>query len=233
MRELIKTSYIDDQGNLKPLYYKIVHDFKNQKNIDVIQNLVEQFNESVLVLRSISEYEKFDSNTLLTENINLSYHNPTLKFLELPEPFFGSVHEGLVKNIKLMVQLKAYEHTISIGNSDIVVSECTEEYANSVLFKLVELNNTGIQTHVKEVRYEFDDERNPNCDSCKLGLAAFNDKVQQMNTLTYSKLDTNIGLVTGNVINDLTINDDSQFLNNLNILLAQTIAQAKIKNLFL
>lgn len=227
---LLMTKYIDDQGFLKNVFFKISHNINNAEQLNIFKNnILGQYNSSVLMLRGISDFGKLitSPSRLITDQYDIDINSNTFNLLTLPEPAFGSAIECITTNLTLQTQIecqKVQSYFESIRIKLVPVDVKTD----SLVLLLNEIRSTGIFTHKYELKFEFADTWTPTCNSCQTGMQYLQQELNKLSDELYSSKD--MFNLDGRIITDLSVNNISVLKEEIKLLLANALMNARIRD---
>ena len=227
---LLMTKYIDDQGFIKNVFYKISHNINNDDQLNIFKNtILNQFNEAVLILRGISDFGNLYTSpqSLITDQYNIDIKVNGFNFMSLPEPAFGSALECITTNLTLQTQIECQKVQSYFENIRIKLVP-VDSKADAVVLLLNEIRTNGIYTHKYEIKFEFTDEWSATCNTCQTGMQYLQAELNKLSDEIYAVKDA--FSIDGRIITDLSVNNISVLKDEIKILLSNALSNARVRD---
>lgn len=227
---LLSTTYINDEGYIKNLRYKISHNITNADQLRIFENIIlPKYNDNVLIIRGISEYGLLNAtlSNLKTTQFDITLPTNGFNFINLPEPAFGSAQECVSTNLSLETQIECQK--IQSYFDGIRIKLIPEDVSvDSAIILLNEVRSNGIYQHVYELTFSFADDWSSTCDTCKTGMQYLTNELTKFSNELY--IVDGIGEYSGRIINDLTVNNISVLKEQITLLLSNALTNARISD---
>ena len=227
---ILSTKYIDDQGFIKNLRYKISHNINSAEQLRVFkETILPSYNESVLILRGVSDFVEIVTTptVLQTEQYKVTLPNNGFSFKTLPEPAFGSPQECVTTNLTLQTQIECQKLQSYFDNIRIKLVP-VDTKLDAVTLLLNEVRSNGIHTHQYELVFQFTDDWSSTCETCRTGLLYLQNELNKLSNELYVARDT--AEFEGRIISDLTVNNISVLKEEIKLLLSNALTNARVQD---
>lgn len=226
---ILLTRYITEEGFIKTLFYKITHNIVDSDQIDIVEkNVISKYNDSLLLLREHSDFNKVEitPTSLRTNEIYFDCKKPGLEILTLPEPCYGSPVECIKSNLSMTSQIECQKVRSYFDNIKINLIEPAQA-DDYTYISLTEIRSNGLYTKLYKIQFTFDQSWSTTCMSCTTSLMHLKSELAKLNNEVY--VDSNGDYdIEGKVIDDLSVNDMILLKGQINILLSNSIRDAKV-----
>lgn len=228
----IITKYIDEEGYVKNVFYKIYHNIINDVQVEILQkNVLDVINDSILILRGISDNSSLtcDGNKLYTEQYNIEFKNYPFKFIQFPEPAFGSAIECITNNLSMVTQKECYKVQSYFDNIRIALLP-VEIHSDKCTLILNEIRSNGIYSHLYEINFAFDSNWTSTCLECQNGMLHLRQELSKLSDQLY--IDNSDGIsYNGKIISDFKVNDKIILKDQLLTILKNAFTLARVSNI--
>lgn len=229
---LINANYIDDLGNIKRITGKINHNITSDVQLSIFkENILKKINESLLVLRGISDFDqelKLTKKTLKTNLLSLKFNSGSYEHTILQEPAFGSPTECISRNLELMAQIECHKVQSYFENFRIKIIPLDIKN-DSVYLPLTEIRSNGIKTTLYEFKFTFNSDWSATCNSCINGMLHLRNEFEKISNHLYMVPNNSIE-TEGHVITDLNVGNTDLLKEQIIILLSNALFEAKVQD---
>lgn len=227
---LLMTKYIDDQGFLKNIFFKISHNINNAEQLKIFKlTILSQYNSNVLILRGISDFGKLvtSASRLITDQYDIDINSNNFNILTLPEPAFGSAVECITTNLTLQTQIEC-QKVQSYFESIRIKLVPIDTKADALVVLLNEIRSNGIHTHKYELKFEFSEDWSPTCNTCQTGMQYLQQELAKLSEELYCAKD--MFNLDGRIITDLSVNNISVLKDEIKLLLTNALLNARVRD---
>lgn len=230
---LLVTRYIDDKGEIVPLLYKITHNIVDDTQKQVLKEIIEKFNNNILIIRGISDYSyiKTDLSLLKTDKYVFDIKSSGFKYYQLPEPAMGGATECITQNINLITQIECRKVQSYFENIRIQLMNPSVNPDNHIVM-FNEIRSNGIIPHTYNIKFVFSSDWSATCITCSNGMAHVRLELDKMCKYMYATENNNYSL-DGFVITDLEVANIDLLKEKMMLLLANAFSEAKIVDILL
>ena len=229
----IVSRYVDENGNIKNILYKVNHNIINQYQIDIVEKqIINELKNSIIILRGISDQTEIVYKPSVFKSNQYEFKNstPFLNFAEFAEPAFGSANECLNNNLSLMAQKECYKVQSFFDNIKIKLIPLDIQI-DSIILHLSEIRSTGIYSHLYEVKFIFNENYSSTCQECQNGMLHLRQEFDKIsNQLYIDKNNTDIQY-SGKIISDLSINNKTILRDELMTIFENSLKLSRIKHI--
>lgn len=229
----IITKYINEEGYIRNIFYKISHNIINDAQIEILQkNVLNEMRDSIIILRGISDYTSLtcDGNKLYTDQYKIEFKNYPFKFLQMPEPAFGSAIECMTNNLSMFTQKECYKVQSFFDNIRIVMLPLDVQ-SDKFILVLNEIRSNGIYSHIYELSFGFDSNWTSTCQECQNGMLHLRQELSKLSDELYADPNDKSIYFEGKIITDFKVNDKNALKVQLMSILKNAFDLARISNI--
>ena len=229
----IVSRYVDENGYIKNILYKVSHNIINQYQIAVVEKqVINELNDCIILLRGISDQTDviYKPKTFKSDQYEFKSKTPFLTFNELAEPAFGSANECLNNNLSLMAQKECYKVQSFFDNIKIKLIPLDISF-DSIILQLNEIRSTGIYSHLYNVKFTFNENYTSTCQECQNGMIHLRQEFNKISDQLYiDKNNTDIKY-SGKIISDLSVNNKVILRDEIMSILENSFKLARISHI--